>query len=157
MSDPITKLQLLARAEMTLAQIHGRRVASRSALFSISIVFLLLGLAMLTVAVYQVLLPMLGSAWAAFSVAMVDTFLGIVLALVARRAGPSDNEEKLAREIRDMAYAEIGSDIEQVKSELEQITTDVKRIRTGVTAFTGGAINSVGPVLGMLLKAVKRS
>jgi hypothetical protein len=156
MSDPMLKLQILVRAELALADIHGRRAASRSAYFAVALVFLLLGLAMLTVAIYQALLPVMGAAWAAFTVAMVDTVIGIMIALAARRAGPSENEEKLAREIRDMAYAELNSDIEQVKSQFNQMTAEIKRIRSGISSFTSGAVGSVVPVLNMLVKAIKR-
>jgi hypothetical protein len=155
MSDPVLKLQILARAELTLAQIHARRAGSRSALFSVALVFLLLGLGMTTLAVYHALTPSFGPAWAAFTVAMVDTLIGIVVVLIARKAGPSDGEEKLAREIRDMAYAELGKDIDQVKGELGQITADVKRIRTGITTFTSG-VRGIGPLIGMLTKVIKR-
>ena len=156
MPDPVLKLQILARAEMAMAQIHARRAGSRSAFFSVALVFLLLGLAMMTLAIYNALIPSLGPAWAAFVVALVDTFIGIIVVLVARKAGPSENEEKLVREIRDMAYAELSKDIEQVKSELNSITADVKRIRSGFTSVTSSAAGALGPVISMLLKVAKR-
>ena len=157
MSDHMLKLQPLLRAEHDLAHIQGRRAGSRSAYFAVALVFLLLGLAMLNVAIYQALLPIMGAAWSAFTVALVDTVIGIMIALAARRAGPSENEEKLAREIRDMAYAELNSDIEQVKSQFNQMTSEIKRIRSGISSFTSGAVDSVGPVLSMLVKALKRN
>lgn len=157
MSEPIIKLQLIARSEIALAQINARRVASRSALFSVALVFLLLGLAMMTMAVYFALQPQLGAPLAAFTVSMVDMIIGILFILIARRAGPSDNEEKLAREIRDMAYAELGADIEKFKGELDQMTSDVKRIRSGFTSFTSGAAGSLGPIVSMLIKVAKRN
>lgn len=156
MSEPIMKLQLIARSEMALAQINARRAASRSALFSVALVFLLLGLAMMTLAAYYALESRLGAPMAAFTVSIIDTVIGIIFILIARRAGPSVNEEKLAREIRDMAYAELGNDIEKVKSELNQITSDVKRIRSGFTSFTSGAASSLGPIVSMLIKVAKR-
>ena len=156
MSEPMMKLQIIARSEIALAQINGRRVASRSALFSVALVFLLLGLAMMTMALYYALVPKLGEPWAAFTVAMLDMTIGIIFILVARRAGPSENEEKLAREIRDMAYSELGNDIDQFRGELEQITGDIKRIRSGFTSFTSGAAGTLGPIVSMLLKVAKR-
>jgi hypothetical protein len=156
MSDPMMKLQLIARSEMALAQINTRRVASRSALFSVALVFLLLGLAMMTMALYFALEPRLGAPLAAFTVSMIDTVIGIIFILKARNAGPSENEEKLAREIRDMAYAELGNDIDKVKSEFNQITSDVKRIRSSFTSITSGAVGSLGPIISMLIKVAKR-
>lgn len=157
MSDTMLKLQIVVRAEFALAEIRARRAATRSAFFSIALVFLLLGLAMLTLAVYNALEPHMGAAWAAFTVSMIDTVIGVIVLLIARGAGPSENEEKLAREIREMAYAELNNDIQQVKGELDQITTEVRRIRSGVTAFTSGAAGTLGPVISMLVKMLKRN
>lgn len=156
MSDPVLKLQILVRAELALAQIHARRATTRSAYFAVALVFLLLGLAMMTLAVYHALVPSMGPAWAAFTVAIVDTLIGIIIVMVARSAGPAESEEKLAREIRDMAYTELSADIEHVKGELSQITADVKRIRSGFSNITSGATSALGPLVSMLLKAVKR-
>lgn len=155
MSEPIMKLQLIARSEMALAQINARRVVSRSALFSVALVFLLLGLAMMTLAAYYALESRLGAPMAAFTVSIIDTVIGIIFILIARRAGPSVNEEKLAREIRDMAYAELGNDIDKFKNELNQITNDIKGIRSTFTSFTGGAASSLGPIISMLIKMAK--
>ncbi len=156
MSDPVLKLQILVRAELALAQIHARRAAARSAFFSVAMVFLLLGLAMMTLALYHALTPSMGPAWAAFVVALIDTFIAIIVILIAKRAGPAESEEALAREIRDMAYTELSADIEHVKSQLRQITDDVKRIRSGFASMTSGAVGALGPLVSMLIKAVKR-
>ena len=156
MSEPMMKLQIIARSEIALAQINARRVASRSALFAVALVFLLLGLAMMTMALYHALQPALGSPLAAFTVSTIDTIIGIVFILFARRAGPSDNEEKLAREIRDMAYAELGKDIDTIKGEIDQISQDISRIRSGFASVTSSASSTIGPVISMLLKVAKR-
>lgn len=156
MSDPMLKLQIIARSELALAHINGRRMASRSALFSIALVFLLLGLAMMTLALYYALIPSLGEPLAAFTVASIDTVIGLIFVFIARHVGPSENEEKLAREIRDMAYSELGNDIDNLKDEFEQVTSDVKRISAGFSSFTSGAVGTLGPIISMLLKVAKR-
>ena len=156
MADPMMKLQIIARSEIALAQINARRMASRSAFFSVALVFLLLGLAMMTISLYFALEPSLGAPLAAFTVSIIDTVIGFIFIFIARRAGPSENEEKLAKEIRDMAYTELGNDIDKVKAEMDQISGDIKRIRSGFTSFTGGAVGSLGPIVSMLLKAAKR-
>jgi len=156
MSEPILKLQILVRAEIALAEIRARRAATRSAYFAVALVFLLLGLAMMTLAIYHALTPIMGPAWAAFTVALADLLIGIVVALIGRGAGPSENEEKLAREIREMAYAELNSDFQQVKNEFGQITSEIKRIRSGVSSFASGAAGTLGPVINMLINMLKR-
>ncbi|MEA3412334.1 MAG: hypothetical protein U9R74_12450 [Pseudomonadota bacterium] len=156
MSDPVLKLQILARAEMALAQIRARRAASRSALFSVALLFGLLGLGMLNLAGFHALTPEHGPAMSAFLVSLANLALAIILILVAKGAGPSENEEKMAREMRDLAWNELSNDINQVKAGLTDVTSEVRRIRSGFTSFSGSAINSLGPVLGLLIKAVKR-
>lgn len=156
MKDPILKLQILARAEMALAQIRAQRAGSRSALFGIAMVFALLGLGALNLAIYQALVPTQGPALAALILALLNALAAIVVMLFARKAGPGANEEKLAREMREMAYAELGADMEQVKNELAQITYDVRNIRSSFTSFTSSATSTLGPIMGLLLKAVKR-
>jgi hypothetical protein len=155
MSEPMMKLQIIARSEVALAQLNARRAATRSAYFAVALVFLLLGLAMMTAAAFYALEPKLGAPWAAFTVSTIDTVIGIIFLLVARRAGPSENEEKLAREIRDMAYTELGKDVDTVKAEIDQITGDIKRIRSGFASFTSGASGALGPIISMLLSAAK--
>lgn len=150
------KLQIIARSEIALAQISARRTAGKSAMFAVALVFLLLGLAMMTMAAYFALEPSLGAPLAALTVSTIDTVIGIIFIFAARRAGPSENEEKLAREIRDMAYTELGKDVDAVKAEIDQVTGDIKRIRSKFTSFTSGASGTLGPIISMLLSAAKR-
>ena len=91
MSEPMMKLQIIARSEVALAQLNARRAATRSAYFAVALVFLLLGLAMMTAAVFFALEPKIGAPLAAFTVSSIDTVIGIIFVLVARRAGPSSD------------------------------------------------------------------
>ena len=125
MSDPMLKLQLVVRAELALAEIRARRTASRTTYLSVALVFLLLGIGMMTLALFHALKAYMSPAWAAFSVASLDLLIGILFALAARRAGPSENEEKLARQLREMAYSELGNDIQEVKDEFGDATKEV--------------------------------
>ena len=87
---------------------------------------------------------------------MVDAVLAAIVLLVARRAGPSENEERLAREMRDLAYAEIGNDIERIKSDLEQISSDVRSIRSGFMSTASSLASGLSPLIGMLSKSAKK-
>jgi hypothetical protein len=156
MADPIYRLQTLARAEMAVAQVHASRAASRGALFSVGMVFGLLAIGMLTLAGYNFLIPVVGEGVAALIVALVDTVLAVVVLLIARKAGPSENEEQLAREMRDLAYAEIGNDIERVKRDLERISSDVRSIRSGFMSTASTIASGVGPLLGLFAKSAKK-
>lgn len=156
MSDPMLKLQIIARSELALAQLRTRRTMSRAVLFVVAVVFALLGLGMLNFSAYQALVVNYGAAQSALYVALSDMALGIIIILAAQRAGPSENEEKLARELRDYAYSELNNDINQVKSGFAEITSDVKQIRSGFNSFSGGAISGLSPLLGLLIKTIKK-
>lgn len=156
MSDTMLKLQILARSEMALAQIRTQRAGSRSALFAVALVFGLLGLGMLNLAGYHALSPAYGPALAALVVALADMAIAGVVLLLSRHAGPGESEERLAREMRDLAYAELNSDFDQIKAEIRQITEDVRGIRSSFLSVAGSAATTLGPLVGMLVKAVKK-
>ena len=157
MSDPVLKLQILARSELALAELRTRRTISRAALFVVAVVFALLGFGMFNFSAYLAMVPSFGSAQSALYVALSDMALAIIIILVAQRAGQNENEEKLARELCDYAYNELNGDINQIKSEFHQITSDVQLMRSSFSAFSeGGSIGSLTPLMGLLIKAIKK-
>lgn len=148
MSDSIFKLQLLARSELALTQIYARRATLRSAYFAFALVLFLLGLGMFNFAAYLALVETLSPATAALIVALVNGSAAFVVLLLGKRAGPSDNEERMAREIREMAYKEVSQDVDEVKGKLEDLANEVSHIGENVTKAT----SSLRFVLGLLKK-----
>ena len=151
MSDPIFKLQLLARSELTLTEIHARRAASRTLYLGIALVLCLLGLAMLNFAGYLALEVRTSPALAALSMAVLNAVSAGVFVAVSRKAGPSEGEERMAREIRELAYKEVSQDVEEVKGRLEDLATEVSSIGENVTRATSG----IRFMLGVLTKGGK--
>lgn len=152
MSDSTFKLQLLVRAELALARIYARRSLFRAAAVAIALGFLLVGLGMLNFAAYLGLLDKYTPGAAALLVALADVVCAVVIIFIGRKLGPSEAEESMAKEIRDMAYQEVGKDIEEVRSKIEQLTDEVKSIRAGVTT----AMGSIRFFISLLSKSVKR-
>jgi predicted mannosyl-3-phosphoglycerate phosphatase (HAD superfamily) len=85
-------------------------------------------------------------------VAAADIACAVIIAIIGRRAGPSESEENMAKEIRDMAYTEVSKDVEEVKLKIEQLTDEVKSIRAGVST----AIGTIRFFVGLLSKAAKK-
>lgn len=160
MSNFVWKLQILARAEMALARINTQRIANRTKLFSIAIGALLLTVVMVNLGAYHFLAETYSPAAAAFMVAAGNALLAIVLGLVANQLRPGA-DEKMAREIRDMALAELTADVDAVKDDINELSADVKRIRNGFSAFTGGGglsgVAGLTSVVGMLVEGLKRA
>lgn len=137
MDDSIFKLQLLARSEFALTQIHARRTAVRGAYFAVVMALALLALAMLNFSIYLALAQTMTPSNAALIVALGNALIALIVFLVGRRAGPSENEEKMARDIREMAYREVSQDVDEVKARLEDVAEEVGRIGENLTKATG--------------------
>jgi hypothetical protein len=144
MSDPVFKLQLLARAELTLTQIYARRAAAKTGYLGVAMVLCLLGLGMLNLSAFLALQSVLTPAGSAFALAATNGFIAAAVLLVSRKAGPSESEEKLARDIRDMAYREVSEDVEEVKQRLDNLGGDVRAMGENVSRATGAIKFLVG-------------
>jgi len=152
MSDSAFKLQLLVRAELALTKIYARRTMSRAVFIAVALVFILMALGMLNYAAYLSLLDKYTPGIAALLVASADVACAVVIVIIGRKAGPSESEENMAKEIRDMAYEEVSKDVEEVKLKIEQLTDEVKNIRAGVST----AIGTIKFFAGLLSKTVKK-
>jgi hypothetical protein len=156
MSDPVLKLQILARAEIALAQIRTQRATGRTILYAVAMIFGLLALGMLNFAGFHALSPQHGAAMAAFYVALADFAVAVIVILAANKIGHRVQDEKLAREVRDLAYAELNRDVQQVKEEMTQIIDDVRSIRDSFSSFSGVAMGTIAPLLKMLVGSGKK-
>jgi len=157
MSNPfMTNVQVLARAELALAGSRGRLATKRLALVAASIVFGLLGLGLLNVAAFLAMSPSRGPAGAALLVALIDLGIMVAALVIAGLLRPNENEEKLAREMRDLASSEIDRDIEQVKSELAELSESVRSIHTCFRSLSEAATRTLTPLMGLLLRPGKK-
>lgn len=155
MNDPVLKINLLVRSEMALARIQTRRAVSRIILSLVALVFVLLGLGMLNFSIYQAFTAHFSPAVAGLYVALINLFLAGVIFLFAGKVGAESNEEKMAQEIRDLAYNELNTDVDSLKSEVSKVSDDIKRIRRGFNSFTD-TTGSIIPLLSLLTKAVAK-
>ena len=156
MNETLIKLQILARAEMTLAKVNARRLLVKTVYVTLAVVFLLLTLAMLNVAFYFVLHDIYGSTTSALLVATANALLAGLLLFLMSRIKPGV-DEKLVRDIREMALKEISADMDEAKEDFDEavgIIKDVGGLLSGgarsLTAWAG-----LAPVLGMLLGKLK--
>jgi divalent metal cation (Fe/Co/Zn/Cd) transporter len=136
LSDTIFKLQLLARSELALTQIHTRRAASKTTYAAFALVLFLLGLGMLNFAGFLALEASFSPAISALIIACANGIAGIAVLMLSRKAGPSENEERMAREIREMAYREVSEDVDEVKIRLDNLAREIGSIGENVTKAT---------------------
>ena len=148
MSDPIFKLQLLARAELALSEIHVRRAAVRSSYMLFAAVPGLIALGMLNMAVYLMLEPRLGAPGSALAMSFINALAVALLLWLSGKAGPSEGEERMARELRELAYREVSEDVDVVKARLDHLAREVSTIGENV----GRATSTLKFLLGLLKK-----
>ena len=109
---------------------------------------------MLNFAMYQAFTVRFSPGLASLFVALINLVLAGLVFFIAGKVGGESNEEKMAAEIRDLAYSEIGTDVEGVKAEIGKVVDDINRIRSGFSSFTG--TSSIMPLLCMLTKAISK-
>jgi type VI protein secretion system component VasK len=137
MDETVTKMRILARAEMTLAKISAQRAAHRATYYAVAIGLVLLTVVLINVGAYHMLVEHISAATAAFILAGANALLTLVVVFAASRvrAGP---EEKLVQEIREMALADLTEDVDEVRKEFAEIGEGVKRLRSGISSVAGG-------------------
>ena len=154
MKNPVLKINLLIRAETALARVRARRTANRIILSLVALVFVLIGVAMLNFSMYQAFALRFSPGLACLFVSLINLVLAGRVFFIAGKFSGESNEEKMAAEIRDLAYSEIGTDVEGVKAEITKVVDDINRIRSGFSSFTG--TSSILPLLGTLTKAISK-
>jgi hypothetical protein len=159
MHETLLKLRILISAEFNLALVTARRLANRATLLAIAVGLLFLALVMVDIGAYQLLAQTHGESTAAFLVATGNGVLAALVVFAAFRLRPGP-EEKMAREIREMALDELAADVDELKDQFDKVGSDVKRLRTGFSFLAkGGSISaglaSVAPVISIIADSIK--
>ena len=159
MSDTLNKIQILVRAEITLARIRAQRMRNRAMLAGISGVLLLTALIMINVGAYQLLSAASGVTMGAFLLAAINGALGLLPLLISKKAktGP---EEKLVQEIHDMALSDLTADVQDAQRRFAELGQDVKNIQSSFNAISQGGLSAkvagLAPLLGLVIEMLKR-
>ena len=138
---------------LTVLAVFLRRSALELSIYGVlfALVLALIGLGMFNFAGYLALNAYMSPALAALSMSLINVVGASIMGSLGRKAGPSDNEERMAREMREMAYKEVSQDVEEVKGRLESMASEVGAIRENVARATSG----VRFMLGILTKGAK--
>jgi hypothetical protein len=149
MDEFVHKLRILARTEMTLGKLHGRRLASQSIAYATALLLGLTAVAMLNLAAYHWLAAAHGNATAALWMGGGDILLAAVVAFWAGRQKPG-TEEALVEEIQDMVLAQLQADVQGVGD-------DFSKIRNAVTGGGLAALMGIAPLVTLVVEHLKRN
>ncbi|MGI9399689.1 MAG: phage holin family protein [Rhizobiaceae bacterium] len=156
MSNITRNLKLLWRSEQVLAEAKISLASKKLVLGVAAGIFCLFALGMFNLALFFALEPRIGLAWSATAVGALDVLIAGLLALFARNL-PSVPEEEIAREVRDIALAEIGAEVDQMQAGLQQLRYDVQTARDGITQFVNRPMDVLSPaVIGAAITAITK-
>jgi hypothetical protein len=148
MNEFVMKLRILLRAETTLFKAEAQRRANGYALLGLSIGCVLVALVFVNIGAFFYLTDSELDSRAAFILAACNLGLAL-LPLLLRRQGKPGPEERMVREIRDMALEEVSRDVDKV-------TKDIAAVGGGVAGLAGGGMKAMGPLLGMVISLLKK-
>ncbi len=156
MSKVTRNLALLWRSEKILAEAKLNLTTKKLALGVIAGISCLFAWGMFNLALFFAIEPEIGQAWSAFVVGIADIVIAGVLLFLAQRMQPAA-EEEMVREVRDLALAEIGAEVDQVQAGLTQLRDDVQTARDGIVQFVHHPKEILSPaIIGAVITAIAK-
>lgn len=128
----LRNLQLLQKADFLIARIWLEHTVRRSGLSAFAALVLAYGLGLANVAGLHALGALVGFAWAAAIIALVDVALAAILLFAGRSIQPRPDIE-LAFETRKLALKMIEADARELKLAIDAVGEEVKAARANVT------------------------
>ncbi len=146
-------LSVLLRTERLIARRRMTVLRDQSALISFAALVATLGLIMLNVAGFFALRQVLPPQGAALTIALVDLGLALLIVIVALRLN-ADRELAPVVELRDLALAELETDVQETAAEARALGADLRRVvRDPVGSLLPGLL---GPLLALLARGNKK-
>ncbi|SFC02435.1 phage holin family protein [Tropicimonas isoalkanivorans] len=143
---------IVLKAEGLIARLRLNAMRRQTALIAIAGLFGVIGLVMLNVAALYALWPVLGPAFSAFFVALINLILAAVLILAAR-SRITEREIEVITEVRDTALADLEVELEQTAWEARALAAGVRRAVHDPLGTVGAGL--LGPILASLFKNPK--
>ena len=156
--DLNTKLKLLVKSEKALLGLQMRTKSRQTFWIALALLAVLVTLILLNVTVYLYLVQ------TRTPLASVGILTGINLAVAALFFFISTRQENIAEakaieEIRDFAWEQVSSDIDEMKQGVGDFKESVVKVKKSVDSLTSGTafgLNKVMPVITTLIELNKR-
>jgi hypothetical protein len=155
----VKNLRILWRTERLLTEQRLRQIVRRFSLLTLAALVGLFAVAMLNVAGYLYLAPLVEPTGAALMVAAADAVVAALLALAGlpQKPGP---EVRVLEEIRDMALNDLEIEARSVQNDLRHVRTEIEGMRQAVTSFARNPLDGlspqvIAPVISMLTNLLR--
>jgi hypothetical protein len=142
----VKNLRILWRTERLLTEQRLRQIVRRVSLLTLAAVLGLFAVAMLNVAGYLYLVPLVEPTGAALVVAAADAVVAALLALAGlpQKPGP---EVRVLEEIRDMALTDLEAEARSAQADLRQMRSEIAGMRQAVSSFARNPLDGLSPQL----------
>jgi len=154
-NDLVEKTRIFAHAEITLLKAEARRTRTSMLLMSLSVGCLLIAVILFNFALFFSLTEAKAHSDASFMLCAMNLLIAVVPVLISRQLKPGI-EEKMVKDIRNMAADSISAQTKKIGQETQAIQQSFGLLKTGVS---GGAnsLSTLLPFVSLLAKALKKS
>lgn len=154
----IRSLKVFWRSEKLLKQNEMRLVAQKIQCNALAGLVALFGLVMLSLSVFFALVPHMGHALAALTIAATDLVIAGALVAYANTLKPAA-EAAMVRDMRDMAVSDMEYELAKAEAEFNELRNEARRfVRNPIDALLPAVISPlVGSVAKGMLSPKKKS
>jgi len=159
MSDDFNaKMKLLIKSEKALLALEMRKKSRQTIWVALALLAVLVGLIMLNVTIYLLLSEHYSNLVSAAILSGLNMLVAVLFLLVASRQDRGAEAQSI-EDIRDFAWEQISTDIDEVKQNVSDFKQSVGKVRSTVDNFTSGdafGLKKILPVITTLVELNKK-
>ena len=147
------KMKLLIKSEKALLSLEMRKRSRQTLWIALALLAVLVSLVMLNVTVFFYLETKYSNLESAAILTGLNIAVAILFFVIASRQDRGAEAESI-EEIRDFAWGQISTDIDEVKQNVSEFTSSVKNVKRSVDSFASGdafGLKKVMPIITTLI------
>ena len=141
-----SKIKLLIKSEKALLSLEMKKKSRQTLFISLALIAVLVTLVMTNITVYLFLSSTRTPLESATILTVINIIIAIVLFVIALKQTTGAEAESI-KDIRDFAWDQISTDIDDVKENVSDFTDSVVKAKKTVDSFTSGDLFGVKKVL----------
>jgi len=157
-TDLNAKIKLLVKSEKAILNLEMRRKARETLWSALGVVAVLITLVILNITIFLYLTQSFTYAESGAILTIANLLVTILFFVIASRQERSA-EAKSIEEIRDFAYEQLASDINEAKESVKEFSQSATTIKQNIESFTNGnafGLQKVIPLVNALIDITKK-
>lgn len=159
MSDDFNaKMKLLIKSEKAMLSLELRKKSRQTFWIALALLAVLVSLILLNITVYLYLVQSYTNLQAAGILTGINLAVAMIFLFISTRQHNA-TEAQAIEEIRDFAWEQVSSDLDDVKQNVSEFKESVVRVKKSVDSLTSGTafgLNKVLPVITTLIELNKK-